>query len=58
MLKCKTGSRGCRAQLPYLLLGAVLTAFTLIFTQIGFLEWITLIPLMIGAYRLCEDDAR
>ncbi len=39
--------------LPYLLSGAGLTALTLIFPQIGFLEWFTLIPLLIGAYRLC-----
>lgn len=39
--------------LPYLLIGAVLTSLTLIFPQIGILEWLTLIPLLIGAYRLC-----
>ncbi|MBQ7335837.1 MAG: apolipoprotein N-acyltransferase [Clostridia bacterium] len=38
--------------LPYLLIGAVLTGLTLVFPQIGFLEWLTMIPLFIGAYRL------
>lgn len=44
----------CRRQLPLLLAGAVLTALTLIFPTLGILEWLTMIPLMIGAYRLCE----
>lgn len=43
------------ARLPWLLFGAVLTGFTLIFTKLGFLEWITMIPLFIGAYRMAED---
>ena len=38
---------------PFLMLGAVLTALTLIFPQFGFLEWGTMIPLFVGAYRLC-----
>lgn len=43
-------------RLPYLLIGAILTALTLIFPQaLGLLEWLTMIPLLIGAYRLCED---
>ncbi|MBQ8415921.1 MAG: apolipoprotein N-acyltransferase [Clostridia bacterium] len=39
--------------LPFLLLGAALTALTLIFPQVGFLEWGTMIPIFIGTYRLC-----
>ncbi len=38
--------------LPYLILGAILTGFTLVLPQVGFLEWVTMIPLFIGAYRL------
>ena len=45
-----------RARLPLLLFGAVLTGFTLVFPSVGFLEWITMIPIFIGAYRLAEDD--
>jgi len=44
------------ARLPWLLLGAVLTGLTLIFTALGFLEWVAMIPLFIGAYRMAEDD--
>jgi len=47
---------GTRFRMLYLLLGAAFTALTLIFPQIGLLEWITMIPLMIGVYRLCEDS--
>ena len=36
--------------LPAMLVGVTLTALTLIFPQIGFLEWITLIPLFIGTF--------
>ncbi len=43
--------------LPYLLLGSALTALTLIFPQIGIFEWLTMVPLMIGVYRLCADDS-
>ncbi len=39
--------------LPYLLLGAILTSLTLTFPKLGFLEWFTMIPLFVGAYRLC-----
>ncbi len=38
--------------LPYMLVGAVLTGLTLVLPQIGFLEWLTMIPLFIGVYRL------
>ena len=49
---------GLRLRLPYLLLGAILVALTLIFPQaLGFLEWVVMIPLIIGTYRLCEDPA-
>ncbi len=43
--------------LPMILIGSVLTAFTLIFPQVGLLEWLTMIPFCAGVYRLCEDDA-
>ena len=49
-------SRYCRNQLPWLIVGAVLTALTLVFPVLGFLEWFSLIPLYIGLYRLCECD--
>lgn len=45
------------ARLPYLLLGAVLTGLTLVFPTLGFLEWISMIPLFLGAYRLAEDPS-
>lgn len=50
-------SSSCRRQLPCLLIGAVLTALTLIFPQVGLLEWLTMIPMMVGVFRLCEDDS-
>ncbi len=40
---------------PYLLwmvIGALLTALTLVFPKVGFLEWITMIPLFLGVYRM------
>lgn len=51
----KIRSEYCRRQFPLLFTGAVLTALTLIFPEVGILEWVTMIPLMIGAYRLCES---
>ena len=42
--------------LPYLLIGAVLTGLTLVFPVLGFLEWITMVPLFIGAYRLACSE--
>ncbi len=36
--------------------GAVLTALTLIFPQIGFLEWISMIPVCVAVFRLCKTD--
>ncbi len=42
--------------LPWLLLGAALTALTLIFPEVGILEWVTMIPLVMGAMRLCERE--
>ncbi len=47
----------CRKQIPLLILGAVLTAVTLIFPQVGILEWVTLIPIVIALLRLCEDPS-
>lgn len=42
--------------LPFLILGALLTGLTLVFPAIGFLEWLTMIPLFVGAYRLCGSS--
>ena len=44
-----------KSSLPFLLVGALLTGLTLVFPYVGFLEWLTMIPLFIGAYRLCES---
>lgn len=43
--------------LPLMLLGAALTALTLVFPSLGALEWLTVIPLFLGVFRLCEDPA-
>ena len=45
----------CRP-LSLMFIGAVLTALTLVFPQLGLLEWVTMIPLIIGAVRLCEQE--
>jgi len=39
-----------------LFIGAVLTALTLIFPIIGFLQWFTMIPILIGVYRLFDRE--
>ncbi len=44
-------------ELASLLIGAVLTGLTLVFPVIGFLEWITMVPLIWGAYRLADDES-
>ncbi len=49
-------SRKQKRVFPFLILGAVLTGLTLVFPVIGFLEWLTMIPLFIGAYRLCGSS--
>ncbi|MBQ8432282.1 MAG: apolipoprotein N-acyltransferase [Clostridia bacterium] len=41
----------------WLLLGAVATALTLVFPKVGWLEWITMIPIYFGVYRLFEDGS-
>lgn len=41
-----------------MLLGVILTALTLIFPKIGFLEWVTLIPFFLGAFAYCSDEKR
>ena len=46
-----------RGGLPLMLLGAALTALTLIFPSVGILEWLTLIPLYLGLYRLSDAPA-
>ena len=42
-------------ELAMLIGGAVLTGLTLVFPVIGFLEWVTMIPLILAIYRLCSD---
>ena len=43
-----------RYALPLLLGGgALLTALTLVFPQAGFLEWVTMVPMLAGAFLLC-----
>ncbi len=37
-------------------LGAIATALMLVFPQVGFLEWFTMIPLVWAAVRICRDD--
>ena len=39
-----------------MLLGSVLTALMLIFPVLGILEWITMIPMLIGVYLFCENE--
>lgn len=43
-------------ELILLAVGAILTGLTLVFPRVGFLQWITMIPLIIGAYRICSDE--
>lgn len=38
----------------FLALGAALTALTLIFPQVGMLEWVTMIPIALALYRLTD----
>ena len=46
-----------RYALPLLLGGgALLTALTLVFPQAGFLEWVTMVPLLDGAFLLCGRE--
>ena len=45
-----------RKVLLLLLAGSVLTSLTLIFPQIGFLEWGSMIPLVAGAMMLCGNE--
>ena len=44
----------CKKQLPWLLLGAVLTALTLVYPKLGFVQWLSMIPMIVGVYRLCD----
>ncbi len=37
-----------------LALGAALTALTLIFPQVGMLEWVTMVPIVLALYRLTD----
>lgn len=46
----------CREPLPWLVIGAFMTALTLVLPVLGFLEWFSMIPLFMGAYRLCESE--
>ena len=44
--------------LPAMLIGVSLTALTLIFPKIGFLEWITLIPFFFGTFIYCANEKK
>ena len=44
--------------LPAMLVGVALTALTLIFPKIGFLEWITLIPFFGGTFIYCANEKK
>ena len=44
--------------LPAMLISVALTALTLIFPKVGYLEWITLIPFFLGAFVYCSDQKR
>ncbi len=39
------------------MVGAVLTAFTLVFPVLGALEWFSMIPLFLAVFWMCEDPA-
>ncbi|MBQ7384253.1 MAG: apolipoprotein N-acyltransferase [Clostridia bacterium] len=47
--------RGIRFGL--LALGAILTGLTLVFPQIGIIEWVSLIPAVIALIKICEDES-
>lgn len=57
-LKIFAGERGkLRAiRMGMLALGAILTGITLVFPQIGLLEWVGLVPAAIALIKICEDD--
>lgn len=38
-----------------MMLGGILTGFTVIFPQFGFAEWVTLIPMFFSFYHLCQN---
>ncbi len=42
--------------LSLMILGAVLTALILVFPQVGLLQWVTMIPLLIGVITLSEQE--
>ena len=44
-----------RRSLLLMLLGGLLTALAPVLPQIGFLQWFTMIPMLLGVYRLLED---
>ena len=44
--------------LPIMLIGVALTALTLIFPKIGFLEWMTLIPFFVGTFAYCANQTK
>ena len=47
-----------KTALPTMLIGVALTTLTLIFPKVGFLEWVTLIPLFLGAFVYCADPKK
>lgn len=44
------------ADLAMLAIGAVLTGMTLVFPVLGFLQWLTMIPLILGVCRIAADE--
>ena len=52
------GEQYKKIALPAMLISVALTAFMLIFPQIGFLQWVTLIPFFWGAFVFCSDEKR
>ena len=44
-----------RRQLLFMVIGSAATAVPLVFPALGFLQWIAMIPLFIGLYRLGES---
>ncbi len=44
------------ADVALLIVGAMLTGMTLVFPTLGFLQWGSMIPLFLAAYRICSDS--
>ena len=48
--------RDHRIDLYLMLIGAALTALTLVFPRIGFLQWVTMVPMILAACRFFDQD--